>query len=206
MVYPYTRVWYKSIPLSKHIYLVENLARVTNVHNTKDHKIHLIAFYTSKISSNWIKMHLFNKILVLDTNPRLKNLWQALLNKLLLSFDYEPMYALENWLNWGYSTLFQSNSIFKSCCELYVLAQRTKWSFGVAHRLRTPRESFFFQKSRTFRLGLTFWTEIFWGIRGIFGRTICTHFGTVSSLFRFSTIQPLFLQQTKSLYFGGLFV
>ena len=50
-----------------------------------------------------------------------------------------------------------------------------------------------FQKSRTFGLGQTFWAENFWGIWGIFGRTISTHFGIVSM---FSIIQQLFLQKT----------
>ena len=70
---------------------------------------------------------------------------------------------------------------------------------GGMHGLRTPRE-LFFQKSRTFGLEQTFWTEIFWGIWGIFGQNISTHFGTVSSLSMFSIIQPLFLQKTKPLY------
>ena len=35
---------------------------------------------------------------------------------------------------------------------------------------------------------------------GIFGQTISSHFGTVSSLSMFSIIQPLLLQKTKSLY------
>ena len=61
-------------------------------------------------------------------------------------------------------------------------------------------ERAFFQKSWTFGLGQTFWAEFFWGIWGIFGRTISTHFGTVSSLSMFSIIQPLFLQKTKPLY------
>ena len=42
--------------------------------------------------------------------------------------------------------------------------------------------------------------EIFAPIRGIFGRTIRTHFGTVSPLSMFSIIQPLFLQKNKPLY------
>ena len=46
--------------------------------------------------------------------------------------------------------------------------------YNTKHGLRTPRESFFFQKSRTFGLGQTFWAEIFWGIWGIFGQTIKT--------------------------------
>jgi hypothetical protein len=60
-------------------------------------------------------------------------------------------------------------------------------------------ERAFFQKSWTFGLGQTFWAKI-WGIWGIFGMTISTYFGTVSSLSMFSIIQPLFLQKTKSLY------
>ena len=39
-----------------------------------------------------------------------------------------------------------------------------------------------------------------WGIWGIFGQTISTHFGTVSPLSTFSIIQPLFLHKTKPLY------
>ena len=49
-------------------------------------------------------------------------------------------------------------------------------------------------KSRPFGLGQTNWTDKFWDIWGIFGRTISTHFGTVSPLSLFSFIQPLFLQ------------
>ena len=41
------------------------------------------------------------------------------------------------------------------------------------HGLRTPRESFF-QKFEAFGLGQTNWAEIFWGIWGIFGKTIST--------------------------------
>ena len=37
------------------------------------------------------------------------------------------------------------------------------------------------------------WADKFWGIQGIFGQTIGIHFGTVSPLFMFSIIQPLFL-------------
>ena len=40
----------------------------------------------------------------------------------------------------------------------------------------------------------------FWGIWGIFGQTISTHFDTVSPLSMFSVIQPLYLQKTKPLY------
>jgi hypothetical protein len=45
------------------------------------------------------------------------------------------------------------------------------------------------------------WEDKFWGIWGVFGRTISTHVDTVSPLSMFSIIQPLFLQKTtKPLY------
>ena len=52
-------------------------------------------------------------------------------------------------------------------------------------------------KSRTFGFGQTDWADKFWGIRGIFGQTISTYFGTVSPLSMFCIIQPLFLQKTN---------
>jgi hypothetical protein len=55
-------------------------------------------------------------------------------------------------------------------------------------------------KYRTFGLGQTNWADKFWGIWGILGGTLNTHFGTVSPLSMFSIIQPLFLQNTKPLY------
>ena len=58
----------------------------------------------------------------------------------------------------------------------------------------------FLLKSRTFGLGQTNWADKFWGVWGIFDKTITTHFGTVSPLSMFSNIQPLFLQKTKPLY------
>ena len=44
------------------------------------------------------------------------------------------------------------------------------------------------------------WANQFWGIRGILGQTISTHFSTVSPLSMFSINQSLFLQKTKPLY------
>jgi hypothetical protein len=44
------------------------------------------------------------------------------------------------------------------------------------------------------------WADKLWGIWGIFGQIISTHFGKVSPLSMFSNIQPLFLQKTKPLY------
>ena len=52
--------------------------------------------------------------------------------------------------------------------------------FGYLHGLRTPRESSF-RKSQTFGLGQTNWADKFWGIWGIFGQTISTHFDTLKS-------------------------
>ena len=60
--------------------------------------------------------------------------------------------------------------------------------------------SLFSLKSQTFGLGQTNWADNLWGISGIFGQTIRTHFGIVSPLSMFSIIQPLFLQKTKPLY------
>ena len=52
--------------------------------------------------------------------------------------------------------------------------------------------SLFSLKSRIFGLGQTNWADKFWGISGIFGQTISTHFGTVSEtlvhVFHHSTI------------------
>ena len=76
------------------------------------------------------------------------------------------------------------------------------WPWFKFFRSRTmdAQWSLFSLKSRTFGLGQTNWADKFWGIWGIFGQTISTHFGTVSPLSMFSIIQPLFLQKTKPLY------
>ena len=55
-------------------------------------------------------------------------------------------------------------------------------------------------KSQIFGLGQIIWADKFWGIWGILGQFISTHFGTVSPLSMFSINQPLFLQKTKPLY------
>ena len=46
--------------------------------------------------------------------------------------------------------------------------------YSLLHGLRTPRESFFFQKLETFRIGQTNWAKILWGIWGISCQTIST--------------------------------
>jgi hypothetical protein len=67
-------------------------------------------------------------------------------------------------------------------------------------RTTDAQSSLFSLKSRTCRLGQTNWADKFWGIWGIIGQTISTHFGAVSPLSMFSIIQPLFLQKTTPLY------
>ena len=71
---------------------------------------------------------------------------------------------------------------------------------GQYHGLRMPNEAFFLSKSQTFGLAQTIWADKFWGIWGIFGQVISTHFGTVSPLSMFFINQLLFLQKTKPLY------
>ena len=61
------------------------------------------------------------------------------------------------------------------------------------------QRSLFSLKSRTFGLGQTNWADKFWGIWGVFGQTISTHFGAASPLSMYSIIQSLFLQKL-SLY------
>jgi hypothetical protein len=68
------------------------------------------------------------------------------------------------------------------------------------HGLWTPNEAFSHQQPQTFGLGQTIWADTFWGIWGIFGRFISTHFGTMSPLSMFFINQPSFLQKTKPLY------
>ena len=63
---------------------------------------------------------------------------------------------------------------------------------AIKHGLRTPNEAFFIEIQNFWA-----WADKFWGIWGIFGRTLSTHFATVSPLSMFSNIQPLFLQKTK---------
>ena len=50
------------------------------------------------------------------------------------------------------------------------------------------------------------WADKFWGIWGIFGRFVSTHFGTLSSLSMFSINQPLFLQKTKPLQIPNIYL
>ena len=61
-------------------------------------------------------------------------------------------------------------------------------------------KTFFHLNPEFFVHGQTNWADKFWGIWGIFGQFIRTHFGTVIPLSMFSINQPLFLQKTKPLY------
>ena len=58
----------------------------------------------------------------------------------------------------------------------------------------------FFTKFQTLGLEQTIWADKFWGIWGIFGQLISTHFCTVCPLSIFSINQPLFLQKAKPLH------
>ena len=75
-----------------------------------------------------------------------------------------------------------------------------KFNASFETRATDAQWSLFSLKSRTFGLGQTNWADKFWGIWGILGQTISTHFGTVSPLSMFSIIQPLSLQKTKPSY------
>ena len=70
----------------------------------------------------------------------------------------------------------------------------------VRARTADAQWSLFSLKSRSFGLRQTNWADKFWGIWGISGRTISTHFGTVSPLFMFSIIQLLVLQKKLSIF------
>ena len=59
--------------------------------------------------------------------------------------------------------------------------------------------SFCSLKSKNIGLGQTNWADKFWGICNIFGQTISSHFGSMSSLSMFCIIQPWFTQK-KPLY------
>ena len=63
-----------------------------------------------------------------------------------------------------------------------------------------PNDGFFHRNPKLFGKGQKNWADKFWGIWGILGQTIGTHFGTVSPLSMFSINQPLFLQKAKPLY------
>ena len=57
------------------------------------------------------------------------------------------------------------------------------------HELWTPNEAFFHRNPKTIGLAQTIWADKFWGIWGIFGRFISTHFVAVSSLSMLSVSQ-----------------
>ena len=78
------------------------------------------------------------------------------------------------------------------------------WKVCTNTRTTDTQKKLFSKIPKLLVLGRHFGLKIFWGIWGIFDRTISTHFGTVSSLSMFSIIQPLFLQKTKPLYYNFL--
>jgi hypothetical protein len=80
--------------------------------------------------------------------------------------------------------------------SLYILQwRRNVWGQGKLSMDYGRQMKPFLLKSQTFGRGKTNWADKFWGIGGIFGQTISTHFGTVSPLSIFSIIQPLFQQK-----------
>ena len=68
-----------------------------------------------------------------------------------------------------------------------------------ATRTMDTQWSLFSLKSRIFGLEQTNWADKFWGIWGIFGQIISTHFDKVSPLPMISIIQPLFLHKKLSI-------
>ena len=81
----------------------------------------------------------------------------------------------------GFVSVMGFNAL--DCLGIELFPTHLRYHYRCSYGLRTPRESFCFQKSWIFGLGQTFWAEIVWGIWGIFGRTISTHFGTASACF-----------------------
>ena len=66
-----------------------------------------------------------------------------------------------------------------------------------------PDEAFFHRNLKIFGLGQTNWADKFWGIWGIFGRFISTHFGTVSPLnCPYAIMNPLGLQPPMNDFVG----
>ena len=95
----------------------------------------------------------------------------------------------ETWEHWTECTYANSCCLVNSIMEFHL-----KMVLVTKHRLRTPNAMKpFFIEIQNFWVGQTDWADKFWGIWGIFGQTISTHFCTVNLLFIFSIIQPLFL-------------
>ena len=71
--------------------------------------------------------------------------------------------------------------------------KRSKFCLSVSTRTTDAQWNLFSLKSQKFVLGQIILADKFWGIWGIFGRFISTHFGTMSPLSMFFINQPLFL-------------
>ena len=96
------------------------------------------------------------------------------------------------WEIWDYGSGWFSQTTSRQCCPSFVVLICHS---SVYARTTDAQWSLFSSKSQTFGLGQTIWADKFWGIWGIFGRFISTHFCTVSPLSMFSINQPLFLQK-----------
>ena len=77
------------------------------------------------------------------------------------------------------------------------------WLTGQSTDIGRPMKPFLL-KSQTFGLGQTNWANKFWGIWGIFGQTISTHFDTLS-IFN-SIIQALFLKSQAFISTTQIFI
>ena len=114
------------------------------------------------------------------------------------------MYCSPNWIE----KLYPNSELNKSFINQIWIDLRWRilkgilLKFKISLEIRTTDAQWciFESKSKTFGLGQTIWADKFWGIWGIFGWFINTHFGTVSHLPMFSINQLLFLQKTKPSY------
>ena len=75
-------------------------------------------------------------------------------------------------------TAASSMALGQRSTKIRPIMTNKKMVYGCTHGLQTPNEAFFSSKSGTFGLGQTNWADKFWGIWGIFGQTISTHFGS----------------------------
>ena len=94
-----------------------------------------------------------------------------------------------------------TNSITKNTLDSYIpivienAAQMPRFSLmSCSTDYGRPIKAFFIEIQNCW-VGGTNWADEFWGIWGIVGQIISSHFGTVSPLSKFSVIHPLFLQK-----------
>ena len=88
----------------------------------------------------------------------------------------------------------------KTFCDfLCLFAENISWNcWWKSTQTTNAQWSLFLFKSRTLGLGQSNCADEFWGIWGIFGQTISTHFGTVSPLFMFSITYSTIISTKKN--------